>query len=346
MARRRTSGADSQNLDSLLDTMSNVVGILIVLVAVTQLTVGDALERIRVSDVPDPPITSDDVARVESEQAGLSDELEDLEVRWQAAKSLGASGRRELADAEEMIAQLQAQSADPSLIGLGAGELAELARERGDGIARLERQLAAREATFANLNVVLRDAPPDTTPQVVRLPDPRPPPPNMHPAYFFCRFGRCTVFPLAQIEDAMFEGVRLAVGAPASKVVVEPSDVPWIVNHFAKQNVGVDPFRISFERSPSGMTGRIGWMRKDSGETANEIRSGGSSVERALERVTPATHFLQFVVWSDSYEAYLEARALGDSRGYYAGWDVEDASYELTFNPFDRRDTRSMLRID
>ncbi len=44
-ARRNT---DSQNLDSLLDTMANVVGILVVLMAVTQLTINDAMKRIRV----------------------------------------------------------------------------------------------------------------------------------------------------------------------------------------------------------------------------------------------------------------------------------------------------------
>ncbi|MDH4017798.1 MAG: hypothetical protein OEV20_10710, partial [Actinomycetota bacterium] len=39
--------ADAQSIDSLLDTMANVVGILVVLVAVTQLSLGDAIERIR-----------------------------------------------------------------------------------------------------------------------------------------------------------------------------------------------------------------------------------------------------------------------------------------------------------
>ncbi|MFP6605411.1 MAG: hypothetical protein VCC19_02445 [Myxococcota bacterium] len=47
MRHRRREGAGDQNVDSLLDTMANVVGILIVLMAVTQLTVNDAMKRIR-----------------------------------------------------------------------------------------------------------------------------------------------------------------------------------------------------------------------------------------------------------------------------------------------------------
>ena len=47
MSRARTGrpAIGAQNLDSLLDTMANVVGILIVLLAVTQMTVGDAMDR-------------------------------------------------------------------------------------------------------------------------------------------------------------------------------------------------------------------------------------------------------------------------------------------------------------
>ena len=44
---RSRSSVDSQNLDSLLDTMANVVGILVVILAVTQISVGEAMKRIR-----------------------------------------------------------------------------------------------------------------------------------------------------------------------------------------------------------------------------------------------------------------------------------------------------------
>ena len=52
MRRRLATGsavsAGDQNVDSLLDTMANVVGILVVLMAVTQMTVNDAMKRIQV----------------------------------------------------------------------------------------------------------------------------------------------------------------------------------------------------------------------------------------------------------------------------------------------------------
>ena len=45
--RRRRRGGATDNLDSLLDTMANAVGILIVLLAVTQISVSDAVARLR-----------------------------------------------------------------------------------------------------------------------------------------------------------------------------------------------------------------------------------------------------------------------------------------------------------
>jgi hypothetical protein len=44
--RRRSSDESEGGLDSLLDTMTNVVGILVIVLVVTQLGVGDAVRRI------------------------------------------------------------------------------------------------------------------------------------------------------------------------------------------------------------------------------------------------------------------------------------------------------------
>ena len=54
MARRRKQEEDAGAMDSLLDTMTNVVGILVIVLVVTQLGVGDAVQRISQSLDFDP----------------------------------------------------------------------------------------------------------------------------------------------------------------------------------------------------------------------------------------------------------------------------------------------------
>ena len=76
------------SLDSLLDTMTNVVGILVILLAVTQLGVGDAVKRIRGALVE---VSSDEIAQL---QAQTVDMEKLVEAQMQAAKE--ANDRREI----------------------------------------------------------------------------------------------------------------------------------------------------------------------------------------------------------------------------------------------------------
>ena len=52
--RRKNGNEDEGAMDSLLDTMTNVVGILVIVLVVTQLGVGDAVSRITESIKVDP----------------------------------------------------------------------------------------------------------------------------------------------------------------------------------------------------------------------------------------------------------------------------------------------------
>jgi hypothetical protein len=62
---RRQRREESQNLDSLLDTMANVTGILVVLLAVTQISVGDAMARLREQLADRPELTREALALAE-----------------------------------------------------------------------------------------------------------------------------------------------------------------------------------------------------------------------------------------------------------------------------------------
>ena len=53
---RRAKKQSGASLDSLLDTMTNVVGILVILLTVTQLGVSDAVRRIADSDSVKPEV--------------------------------------------------------------------------------------------------------------------------------------------------------------------------------------------------------------------------------------------------------------------------------------------------
>ncbi|MBY0399256.1 hypothetical protein K2X89_03105, partial [Myxococcota bacterium] len=134
MSRPRRS-ALPDNLDPLVDTLSNVVGILVIVIALTQLELGDAVERVgraiaeggaapRVEDVPapeTPPPAPELAARRESLRARGIDDLE--------------SARASL---ERMLAALGPEAVRGSVSG-----------STSVGAERAERDRAALEARVA-----------------------------------------------------------------------------------------------------------------------------------------------------------------------------------------------------
>ena len=64
--RRRKKSSSGASLDSLLDTMTNVVGILVILLVVTQLGVSDAVKRISANA---PKISVEELEQVQQDAA-------------------------------------------------------------------------------------------------------------------------------------------------------------------------------------------------------------------------------------------------------------------------------------
>jgi len=82
--RRRRRQSDDGNLDSLLDTMTNVVGILIILMAMTQIGVGDAVQRIlRETDAPLAEISDEAVINKQAELDELEKTLKAVRFQWE-----------------------------------------------------------------------------------------------------------------------------------------------------------------------------------------------------------------------------------------------------------------------
>ena len=92
MARRRSGGGDEDGgLDSLLDTMTNVVGILVLVLIVTQLSVQDVVETVLEENQVD-------VQQIEEAKKQLEEkkkEVEDLERILVAPEDIDSERQKE-----------------------------------------------------------------------------------------------------------------------------------------------------------------------------------------------------------------------------------------------------------
>ena len=286
-APKRASG---ENVDSLLDTMANVVGILIVMMAVTQLTVNDAMKRIQVWETEESGV-------LRQATQGAEDEL---------AKRAGIdlSQTLELGRLLDHIRALRESGTRTDTATLSA----EVARNRLR-VRQLEASLAEGEQQLANLQIRLRESQSRSEEEgiQVRLPDPLPPPPGAKRLIMIARHGRAFDPRL----DQMWQEAR---------GIIRRAPRP-LARYFDAYDVGNEMLRWRIAGQGSdGLVHRLDWRSTEVGETASEIRRPGSRMRAALAEHDAKRRFIHFWVWGDSFEAYLEARRVAEEAGFKVGW--------------------------
>ncbi|MFO0687549.1 MAG: hypothetical protein U0900_02470 [Myxococcota bacterium] len=322
MSRPRRS-ALPDNLDPLVDTLSNVVGILVIVIALTQLELGEAVQRVArevAERVGVPPAES--VAPPEAPPApdpALDARREALRAR--GIESLPAA-RRTL---ERVVATLEPGARGKSTAGGGAPALSPRARAALEARVSAAREALAAEKTSAahrrEYAASLEKVPKRL---VARLPDPGLV--EGREAWILVRYGR--VYPVER--EALFEKGRQAV----TKIVpdgatrtLRPDELASVAHYLRKSDVGLGPHRWTLETDPA-LHMVLRWRTRDGGIERSRI-DDDPGFAAWLARHDPAAEAIRFHVWSDSFEAYLDARARVEAAGFRAGWRGHEADEEL-----------------
>ncbi|MFP6629531.1 MAG: hypothetical protein VCC67_10920 [Myxococcota bacterium] len=292
MRHRRREGAGDQNVDSLLDTMANVVGILIVLMAVTQLTVNDAMKRIRMWE--------------REEATSLREATQDARTQLAGIGGIDLVRTLELARLRESIRQLHAQPEE--VITKDTETLAtDLASQRMRA-RRLTSSIRGREEKLARLEILLSETEARARDETVtiRLPDPRPAPASAAEIKIFCRYGR--------VFDPRFDQLAREL------VEVRRNAPPPAIRYFDAYDVGNELLRWRLIETGTQLAARLEWRHNTIGETLAELQSPNAHFRQRLAEHASGSRFLRFYVWEDSFEVYLEARRLAEEANFAAGW--------------------------
>lgn len=303
MRHERRAGTGDQNVDSLLDTMANVVGILIVLMAVTQLTVNDAMKRIRMWE--------------HEESTHLREATRDARTQLAGIGGIDLARSLELARLRDYIGQLRAQPEKVTAKDsetLATDLASQRLRER-----RLKESLLGREAELTRLQILLSEAEARSREEAVavRLPDPRPAPAAAAEIKIFCRYGRVFDPRFDQLSSELVE-VRRRAPPPATR-------------YFEAYDVGNELLRWRLIETGTHLAARLEWRHTTIGETLAELQSPNARFRETLATHEPGSHFLLFYVWEDSFEVYMEARRLAEEARFAAGWQPFQKGRALDF---------------
>ena len=337
---RKQSGA---SLDSLLDTMTNVVGILVILLTVTQLGVQEAVKRISTTASVDP----EELRRAEEERAALvaleallRKQLAALDTKGldseKARKELGRLlpllyGARHDVDVLEELQEDRKREVEAAIRKL-VEEARKTLKEQEEKEKALIAKVNAADQQVAGLRAKLAETPEQgpLPAKVVNLPNPRSAPEGSQPLTILCREGRILLVDVDGLRDRAQRRTNHIVHPRLDRNPAKGIDGAILVEEFKKDNKIRDRyFELQME-----IRGRLPYLvfkrRPGAGETTEFLKDSSSRYQQRIRRIDPKAFYLQYLVWPDSFETYLEARKIAAKRGLPAGWIAQGGTAEYT----------------
>ena len=342
MKKIRRDDDEDGGLDSLLDTMTNVVGILVLVLIVTQLGVTDALTEITANS----KVTEEDLEAVRQQMTALSQEKKDLAEQTTSLAAFDMDAERErlkrlkeMLDTRKKLLADQSKDANEFALALkrdqqtaakNTREIKDTKEQRQRLQASIEKSLARRAEVQSLLDrTPRRSAAPA---KEVTIPNPRPAPPGARLVIIVCAENR--LYPLNSDfirKDAEARSKQLIVRQRLNRDPKAGIDPKEFEKYYSKLKYPTDDFfdveyYIAGERWP-----RLKLTpKKGRGATDAELRKSNSRIRKLLATLDPKKFYAKFIVMPDSFDVYLTARRVLADAGVLAGWDPQPDSWAYT----------------
>ena len=342
MARRKSNtSATGANMDSLLDALTNVVGILVIVLVAVQLSSQEAAQRMEEMIAQIDPAEQERIKQAAKES---EEKLEEMKL------ALQEESEKDEIDPDKLLAMLQDDIAAAELKAkkdLLAAEAAEKeAEEKKLAAEELRRSLLAQLATLeekekeftvaktdllAKLeNMPTLNAPP---PKEVRPPTPKDIPRNkdgnalLQERKVLVSNGKVIPFvdPGKQMETAIKNRLKMIIDKNKINVgegnyISDESQAMKLIDEFNKDPAKNKYFDLKLVRAGRQIRVEIVPTEECGEEPEKAVRGIFGTVLRNMQ----GKWYLRYLVEPDSFETYMAMRKVTDSSGFYAGWTIID----------------------
>ncbi|NQV25763.1 MAG: hypothetical protein HQ518_15500 [Rhodopirellula sp.] len=328
-------------LDSLLDTMTNVVGILVLVLIVTQLGVSEAITEITTNST----ITEEDLEAAKQKLVSLADEKVQLTEQTASLASFDVDAERErlrrlkeqLETRKKLLADQSRQANEFSLKIENDRATAEKNKKEVEDTKKkreeLQRTLTVSLEKQAELKAKLDRTPRRTAApaKVVTIPNPRPAPPGAQQATFIC--ANNLVYPMN------VEGIRKEAELRAKDIIVrrklnlDPAkgiDPEAFAKLYTKLNINDDFFDVECYIADNRWPRLKLTPKEKRGADEEEVRRPGSRIRKIMASLDPTKFYARFYVLPDSFDVYVSSRQALSDAGVLAGWDPQGDSWQYT----------------
>lgn len=342
MARRRSkTSATGGNMDSLLDALTNVVGILVIVLVAVQISSQEAARRMEeMIEKIDPQ----EQQKIDQQAAAAKAELEDLQQAIQQEENrdkidpekLLASLRAELSAAEDKAKQdmmiVTAKEKEAEEKKLAAEELRQqLLRQLAELEEKEKKYIVAKEDILAKLEDTPIPKPPP--PKEVRPPTPKDVPRDnngnqlLQERKVLVRDGKIIPFvdPGKGLETAIKNRLKFLIEKNGIQVgegnfIADAKKADQMIADFNSDPAKNQYFDITLRKDGR----RINVQLEPTEECGEEPQDAVRGIFQTVLRNNQGKWYLNYLVEPNSFEAYMAIRKVTDSAGYYAGWQPSD----------------------
>jgi hypothetical protein len=337
--KTKDQGEEDGGLDSLLDTMTNVVGILVLVLIITQISVAEVVSRI----TAESRVTPQDVA--ELSETLQKKRQEQFELERVLVDPLDIDAERQLEELERQKDLLErrkrllaAKQQEQNEYAMKADQDRQLAEKNRLEIEdtkvkreELTQQITAMATRKAELEARLETTPNVKAPSAIEItiPDPRPAPTGTQPLLFVCADN--ALFPLN------VEFFRKRAEGRAKEIIAR-----FGLDRDPKTGINPETFAKAFERLKdqdeyfdaeyfvlNDVSPRIRLKpRSGRGVSEREVRNVRSRFRsQGLASIDSQKFYGRFFVLPDSHEVYIAARSAFTAAGIMSGWDPQPESW-------------------
>lgn len=329
-------------LDSLLDTMTNAIGILIVVLAVSYLALQDSVNRV-IRLEPTPARSSVEQLRDLRAEANLLDRTVDhSRTEWQAVHRSSQYDHMRQQSIREKIGSLSSRLGPKTVGAMDARDIARQLAKDQSTLAQLTEEIGQleRRVKHAQQAVQLQRSLPKPKVTIARVPDPIPAPRDAQPLAFLCRYGRVVYYSTEEMLRHLNQGIAESLKASTTSARFEVRHLQQITSHFDLHEIGQDGLRwrirVVQRIDTLGDTYRdvravLEWTSFDIGDDLDRLQTNESRHREILSKAAGSKAYVKYYVWGDSFAEYAVSREIADGLGLPAGWVAKegDAEYQL-----------------
>lgn len=324
MPRRANRPSTGVNLDSLMDTLTNVVGILMIILILVQLNAGQALRQI-ISELPE--VSVEEFEQIQEEAQEVEEEYEEQKEYVEQVREEHARNSEELSELMPQLTAVETALEESDIPLLDVDTIREELEEKRKELAEKRESVNEMIKEEQRLRALLEDTPDvdPPAPETVRLPASRPLPENAVLQRYLVYDG--LVYHMDM--DAAMEEVIREWRNVRSRMEHERADGQVIYDqerlaeHLNRRIDRVGNADVEILNHPR-------WDRLRLEITPSEGR--GAAVETAGDMLSPFRSEIQryrgtnnvvwFLVMPDQFREYLRLREICDDLGLNVGWEV------------------------